>query len=63
MPRTARPYSYIWTTASPPPWRAARWAVLVGAAAFALFLVVEGTTVELDPTLRHAFSLISQLFR
>ena len=63
MPRTDTRYPYIWTSAKPPPWRVARWAVAFAAAVIALFIWVEGATLELDPTLKQAYSLISQLLR
>jgi len=61
--RTDGPYSYIWNHGRPPPWRATRWAVLLAGVAILLFLSIEGVTVELDPTFRHALSLIAQLVR
>ena len=63
MPGTDPRYSYIWTSAKPPPWRLARWVVALAAGAIALFIWVEGATLELDPTLQQAYSLISQLLR
>lgn len=57
------PYAYIWNKGKPPPWRATRWAILLAGVAVLLFLLIEGATVELDPTLRYALSLIAQLVR
>ena len=57
------PYSYIWNKGKPPPWRATRLTILLAGVAVLLFLLMEGATVELDPTLRYALSLIAQLVR
>jgi hypothetical protein len=35
----------------------------LAAAVVALFIWVEGATIEIDPTLQQAFSLISQFLR
>jgi hypothetical protein len=61
--RPERRYSYIWSTSRRPPLRAMRWAVLIGGAAILLFLFIEGATVELDDTLRQAWSLVDQFIR
>jgi hypothetical protein len=60
--RTDGRYSYIWCNTKPPPWRATRWAVFLAGAAILVFLFVEDVTVELDPTLRYALSLVDNLF-
>ena len=61
--RRERRYSYIWCNTKPPPRRAIRWAVLLAGVAFLLLLWVEGATVELDPTLRDALSVIENMLR
>ena len=55
-----RQYSYIWSR-RPPPTRGVRIAVLLGLAGILLYLWAADTTVELDPTLRYAVSLIERL--
>ena len=55
-----RRYPYIWTNSKRPPWRAARWAVLLTAGAILLFLFFGNVALEVDPMFRDILSFIER---